>query len=71
MKRLRRVILKFRGLFTNAKTEAELARVDRALQAAYDHGARKNELLPLWKQRSELLSLLLAVRQQQLALTRI
>ena len=56
---------------STSDTEAELARVDRALQAAYDHGARKNELLPLWKQRSELLSLLLAVRQQQLALTRI
>jgi hypothetical protein len=52
-------------------TEEELAGVDRALQAAYDHGAHKNELLPLWKQRSDLLSLLLAVRQQQLALTRI
>jgi hypothetical protein len=52
-------------------TEVELARVDRTLQAAYDRGAHKNELLPLWKQRSELLSLLLAVRQQQLALTRI
>jgi len=51
--------------------EVELARLDRTLQAAYDRGARKNELLPLWKQRSELLSLLLAVRQQQLALTRI
>jgi hypothetical protein len=55
----------------SSDTEVELARVDRTLQAAYDHGARKNELLPLWKQRSELLSLLLAVRQQQLALTRI
>jgi hypothetical protein len=52
-------------------TDVELARVDRALQAAYDRGAHKNELLPLWKQRSELLSLLLAVRQQQLAMTRI
>ncbi len=56
---------------STSDTEAELARVDRALQAAYDHGARKNELLPLWKQRGDLLSLLLAVRQQQLALTRI
>jgi hypothetical protein len=55
----------------SSDTEVELARVDRTLQAAYDRGARKNELLPLWKQRSELLSLLLAVRQQQLALTRI
>jgi hypothetical protein len=26
MKRIRRVILKFRGLFTNSKTETELAR---------------------------------------------
>jgi hypothetical protein len=56
---------------STSDTEAELARVDHALQAAYDRGARKNELLPLWKQRSDLLSLLLAVRQQQLALTRI
>ena len=55
----------------SSDTEVELARVDRTLQAAYDRGARKNELLPLWKQRSELLSVLLAVRQQQLALTRI
>jgi hypothetical protein len=56
---------------STSDAEAELARVDRALQAAYDRGARKNELLPLWKQRGDLLSLLLAVRQQQLALTRI
>jgi hypothetical protein len=56
---------------STSDAEAELSRVDHALQAAYDRGARKNELLPLWKQRSDLLSLLLAVRQQQLALTRI
>ena len=37
---------------------------------AYDRGANKTELVPLWKQRSELLGLLLG-RQQQLALTRI
>ena len=52
-------------------TEEELERVDLALQSAYDRGANKTELVPLWKQRSELLSLLLTVRQQQLALTRI
>ncbi|MDR3387809.1 MAG: hypothetical protein P4L92_12225 [Rudaea sp.] len=51
--------------------EAELVRVDGALQAAYDHGAKKNELVPLWKQRSELLSALLAARRQSLAVTRI
>lgn len=51
--------------------QQELVQVDRALQSAYDHGAGKSELLPLWKQRSELLSVMLAVRQQQLALTRI
>ena len=52
-------------------TQEELERVDLALQAAYDRGANKTELVPLWKQRSELLSVLLAARQQQLALTRI
>jgi hypothetical protein len=48
-----------------------LERIDGALQAAYDRGARSNELVPLWKQRSELLSTLLAVRQQSAAVTRI
>jgi len=51
--------------------DAELARIDVALQAAYDRGAQTGELVPLWKQRSELLSTLLAARQQQLMLTRI
>jgi hypothetical protein len=51
--------------------QAELARVDSALQAAYDRGATANELTPLWKQRSDLLSALLVARQQQVALTRI
>ena len=60
-----------RGARATADTESELATVDRALQAAYDRGADKSELVPLWKQRSELLSVLLTVRQQQLALTRI
>lgn len=48
-----------------------LERVDSALQSAYDRGARTNELVPLWKERSELLSTLLAVRQQSAAITRI
>lgn len=52
-------------------TESELAHVDGALQAAYDHGATKSELVPLWKQRSELLSALLAARRQSLSVTRI
>jgi len=50
---------------------ARLMQVDGALQAAYDRGAQKSELAPLWKQRSELLSTLLAVRQQTAAVTRI
>ena len=52
-------------------TESELARVDGALQTAYDHGATKSELVPLWKQRSELLSALLTARRQSLLVTRI
>ena len=55
----------------SSDTQEELARVDFALQSAYDRGANKSELAPLWKQRSELLSVLLAARQQKLALTRI
>lgn len=60
-----------RDMPMSVDTEEELERVDLALQAAYDRGANKTELVPLWKQRSELLGLLLAARQQQLALTRI
>ena len=52
-------------------TALELARIDGALQKAYDSGAQTSELVPLWKQRSELLSALLTARQQQLVLTRI
>ena len=52
-------------------TESELVRVDGALQTAYDRGATKGELVPLWKQRSELLSSLLATRRQSLSVTRI
>lgn len=52
-------------------TETELARTDATLQSLYDHGANKSELVPLWKQRSDLLSTLLVSRRQQLTLTRI
>jgi hypothetical protein len=52
-------------------TESELAQVDRALQGVYDRGGEKSELVPLWKQRSELLSALLAARRQSLTVTHI
>ena len=51
--------------------EADLARVDRLLQTAYEHDAYTNELVPLWKRRSELLNTLIVARKQGLALTRI
>ncbi|MGH8123735.1 MAG: hypothetical protein ACREPT_13295 [Rudaea sp.] len=51
--------------------EGELAHVDRLLQAAYDHPVYTNELIPLWKRRSELLNTLIVARKQGLALTRI
>ncbi len=51
--------------------EAELARIDGALQRAYDRGARSDEVRPLWQARSELLSALLAARRQQVLPTRI
>ena len=51
--------------------EADLARVDRLLQTAYEHDAYTNELVPLWKRRSELLNTLLVARKQGLALARI
>lgn len=51
--------------------ESELARVDRTLQSAYDHGAQAGKIAPLWRRRSELLDALLAVRRQQTLSTRI
>lgn len=53
------------------ETETELVRLDSALQAAYDRGAQKNELVPLWKQRSELLTTLLDARRQKVSVTLI
>ena len=55
----------------NGLVDAELVRIDAALQAAYDRGAPSNETAPLWKQRSELLGALLTARQRQVSLTRI
>jgi hypothetical protein len=40
--------------------EADLARVDGALQAAYDRGAGPVELEPLWRERTAALETLLA-----------
>ena len=53
------------------EAESELVRLDSALQAAYDRGAQKNELVPLWKQRSELLTTLLDARRQRVSVTLI
>ena len=38
-----------RDLSLSGDSEEELERVDLALQAAYDRGANKTELVPLWK----------------------
>jgi hypothetical protein len=53
------------------ETETELVRLDSALQAAYDRGAQENELVTLWKQRSELLTTLLDARRQKVSVTLI
>ncbi|HMM56527.1 MAG TPA: hypothetical protein PKD77_02890 [Rudaea sp.] len=45
--------------------ESEIANLDSSLQAAYDHGAARHDIEPLWQRRSELLDALLSVRQQQ------
>jgi hypothetical protein len=51
--------------------ESELAHLDGNLQAAYDHGAKRHDLDPLWQRRSELLDALLSVRRQQAPPSRI
>ncbi len=53
------------------EAQAEIARVDDALQAAYDTGAEKNQLELLWKRRSELLGALISVRQRHVEISRI
>ncbi|MBS0487685.1 MAG: hypothetical protein JSS13_10105 [Proteobacteria bacterium] len=45
--------------------ESEIANLDASLQAAYDRGAARHDIDPLWQRRSELLDALLSVRQQQ------
>jgi hypothetical protein len=53
------------------EAQAEIARVDDALQAAYDTGAEKDQLELLWKRRSELLGALISVRQRHVEISRI
>ena len=50
---------------------SELAEIDRRLQAAYEHRTYADQLVPLWKRRSELLDALIAARKERLTLTRI
>jgi hypothetical protein len=52
-------------------TQSEIARIDDALQTAYDTGAEKEQLSLLWKRRSELLGTLISVRQQHVEISRI
>lgn len=56
---------------TAADGETELRTVELALQRAYDRGASAEELLPLWQQRNEVLSSLIAVAADGAQLTRI
>ena len=46
-------------------TVAQISRLDSQLQTAYDGGAAHETIAALWKQRSELLSVLLSDRRQQ------
>ena len=51
--------------------QSEIARIDDALQTAYDTGAEKNQRDLLWKRRSELLGTLISVRQRHVEISRI
>ena len=51
--------------------EAELARVDLALQSAYDRNAPAAELEPLWRLRTDLLGALVAAYRNPESLVRI
>lgn len=53
------------------ESEAELHAVERALQQAYDRGATADELMPLWQQRNDVLSSLIALAADGAQLTRI
>lgn len=54
-----------------AGLEAELAHIDRALQAAYDRGAGTRELAPLWRQRTDTLDSLVTAYRSRDAVVRI
>ena len=56
---------------TSDPAAIELEDIDHRLQAAYEHGVYTNELVPLWKRRSELLATLITARKEGLKLTRI
>ncbi len=56
---------------TSDPATLELEDIDHRLQAAYEHGVYTNELVPLWKRRSELLAALITARKEGLKLTRI
>jgi hypothetical protein len=65
---------RYAGLSQTASTlddEAELRAVERALQQAYDRGAAVDELMPLWQQRNEVLTSLIALAADGAQLTRI
>lgn len=53
------------------ENEAELRAVELALQEAYDRGAAADELMPLWQQRNDVLSSLIAMAADGAQLTRI
>jgi hypothetical protein len=53
------------------ESEADLRAVEHALQQAYDRGAAADELMPLWQQRNEVLSSLIALAADGAQLTRI
>lgn len=57
--------------FRTDPATSELAEIDRRLQAVYEHKSDANQLVPLWKRRSELLDTLIAARKEQLTLIRI
>ena len=53
------------------EAQSEIARLDDALQTAYDTGAERNHLELLWKRRSELLGTLISARQRHVEISRI
>ncbi|MGA9421112.1 MAG: hypothetical protein WBW61_02055 [Rhodanobacteraceae bacterium] len=50
---------------------ANVRLIDRALQAAYDRGAKPEELAPLWRKRNAALRILIANRRGMTAVARI